>query len=51
MPIGLPEIIMILILLSILTIPVLIGIGVVWYLNSKKNPPELPQSNSENSER
>jgi hypothetical protein len=51
MAIGIPEIIMILILLSILTIPVLIGGGIVWYLNSRKKPPELPQSNSDNSER
>jgi hypothetical protein len=51
MSIGFPEIIMILILLSILTIPVLIGIGIVWYLNSKKKPPKLPQANSENSKR
>jgi len=41
MPIGLPEIVMILILLSILSIPVLIGIGIVWYLNSRKKPPHF----------
>jgi hypothetical protein len=42
-PLGMPEIIMIFVVLIMLAIPVGIAIVLIWYFSSRSKPPQLPQ--------
>ncbi len=42
-PLGMPEIIMILVVLIMLAIPVGIVVGLVWYFSSRSKPTQLLQ--------
>lgn len=42
-PLGMPEIIMIFLILFILFVTMGGGIALVWYLSSRRKPPQLPQ--------
>jgi cytochrome c-type biogenesis protein CcmH/NrfG len=42
-PIGMPELIMIVVVLIMLAIPVGIVVALVWYFSSRSKPPQLTQ--------
>jgi hypothetical protein len=42
-PIGMPEIVMIFMVLVMLAIPVGIVVALIWYFSSRRKPPHLPQ--------